>query len=319
MSKRFEGGGRVGKKKSKKKSSKSGDELQRNYERRMASIQERVADKRSGEFALEQVFRHLSTIDINVQCTEIEWTSTFPDQAGPHGVGNVHFTRTWDYDGAGRLQKACERLIRGFERMARHVDSLSIDLDEEEITIESCFPDWNGAQDEPEDDDEELDDNVRISRTVSLDKGRWKPLRSDVAKLVEELHERMLQPDEDYDADRCMRCKHSDCCYDWRIHMTEAERVRILEHIGEPDTPETYAKYFEPDEDLSGFYRSVFRHVGEPAPEKEPGESDGHCSFLKPGPDGRPGCSIYEVRPQVCRDFDAGYCTEWTKLLPGRK
>ncbi|PIE24042.1 MAG: hypothetical protein CSA62_04340 [Planctomycetota bacterium] len=294
---------------------RSAKELQRRFEQRLSTIQDRVLGKMAGDTSLEDIYRHFSTIDIDVQATEVEWTSTFPDSASAHGVANLHWTRSWDYESGGRLEKALMRLIRACERLMRHVDSISIDLDEEEITVKSSFPDWSDyeSMDADDEEEEEPEDRLELSRTVSLEKARWLPLRDEVRKIVEELHERMLFPDPEYDADRCMRCKLSDCCYDWRIHMTEAERRRIVEFLGEEDDAETYAKYFERDKDLSGYYRTVFRHVSEPDLGKA-GETDGHCGFLKPGPDGSPRCSIYEVRPRVCREFDAGYCTEWSDL-----
>ncbi len=180
------------------------------------------------------------------------------------------------------------------EKFFRHLGGLQIDLDEEELEIESTFPDDSypfGVG------------NYELSRTLDLED--HPKVRDAVKKLVAACHEAMLKRESTYDADRCDRCVKADCCTIDRIHLTEAERVRILAYIEVEDTPANSKRYFEKDDDLAGYYRHIMRH------------KDGGCSFLKEQ-GGIMRCSIYEARPKVCREYDSGYCTEYTKLLPRR-
>lgn len=181
------------------------------------------------------------------------------------------------------------------EQFLRHLESIEIDLSESELTLESCLPAESLALASVE---------RNLTRTFDLDDERYATLREAVDYLVDACQEAMAMPDVEYEPDRCDRCVKSDCCSIERIHVSEEERVRILAFIGEPDTPESYHKYFEEDDDVGGFYKTILRHT------------KGSCCFLKPMANGLLGCSIYPARPQVCRDFDAAYCDEYTELLP---
>ncbi len=181
-------------------------------------------------------------------------------------------------------------------RFVRHLNSLSIDLDDEEISLEANQPETAfpfGTS------------SVNYSR--SFDLGDHPALRDAVKNLVHEVHQALFKVASDYDPKRCDRCVKSDCCSIDRIHLTDDERIRILEHIGEKNTKAASAKYFEPDDDLGNYYKHIMRHV------------NGACTFLKPiGPGGMMRCSIYDVRPNVCREYDPGYCTEASELRPRR-
>ncbi len=181
------------------------------------------------------------------------------------------------------------------ELLFRHLDEIEIRLDDEELEVTSTYPDRGN---------EFGSGNLSMSRTFDLEEHEG--LRDLVRKLVGAIQDALAEGDEDYDPDRCDRCVKSDCCGFDRIHLNEEERRRILDFLGKEDTERENRRYFLPDDDLSGYYVTVFKQV------------DGHCVFLKPV-EGQMRCSIYPVRPQVCRDFDAAYCTEWSKLLPRRK
>lgn len=183
------------------------------------------------------------------------------------------------------------------EDFFRHLGRLTIDLDDEEIEVEATFPDEShpfGLG------------NYEVQRTLDLEHND--DVREAVKALVRVVQEAVLETDKDYDPNRCDRCVKSDCCHIDRIHLNDAERRRILEHLGLEDTPKNNKRYFDDDDDLAGYYTHVMKHSGDPA----------HCIFLKPVK-GIMRCSIYEARPQVCRDYDAGYCTEYSKLLPKKR
>lgn len=199
--------------------------------------------------------------------------------------------------GSGRRRDLQARL-RGsdmLEKFLRHLGTISIDLDEEEVEIEATFPDDSYGFGSG---------NYEVSRTLDL--ADHDELRDAVRRVVELCQDAVMEPDEEYDADRCDRCVKSDCCSIDRIHLTEDERVAILAHLGVEDTPANSARHFELDDDLAGYYQHIMAHT------------DGHCSFLEES-DGQMRCGIYEVRPQVCREYDAGYCTEYTKLMPKKR
>lgn len=181
------------------------------------------------------------------------------------------------------------------EEFLRHLESIDIDLSESELTLESCLPSESQALASVE---------QNLTRTFDLDEERNENLRDAVDNLVAACQKAMVLPDVDYEPKRCDRCVKSDCCSIERIHLSEEERLRILDFIGEPDTPENYDKYFEEDDDVGGFFKSMLRH------------EKGSCNFLKLMDNGMMGCSVYPARPKVCRDFDAAYCDEYTELLP---
>ncbi|MEZ5988266.1 MAG: YkgJ family cysteine cluster protein [Planctomycetota bacterium] len=207
---------------------------------------------------------------------------------------------------AARFQKR----VRGndlLDEFLRHLENIEIDLSDNEMTVESYPPSKATAHGELE---------STLSRTFDLEEDRHKKLRKAVLALVEATQEALLETDEEYQPDRCDRCRHSDCCHIERIHLSEDERRAILDYLGLDDDQATYDRYFERDEDLGGYYKSMFRHVKARNPREK---GDTHCVFLKEMPNGMMGCSIYPVRPKVCRDYDAAYCTEWTDLAPKGK
>lgn len=190
-----------------------------------------------------------------------------------------------------------QRRVRGDaarEKILRYLNSIEIDLDDGEVEISSTYPDESSPHGTG---------NMVLSRTIDLEDEQHSGLREAVKRLVEACQDAILGPDEDYDPERCDRCVNADCCRIDRIHLSEDERRRILDFLGEEDSRASYDRYFVEDEDTGGYYRTMFRH------------ENGGCIFLKEL-NGMSRCSIYPARPQVCRDYDAGYCDEWTKLLP---
>jgi Fe-S-cluster containining protein len=178
------------------------------------------------------------------------------------------------------------------ETFVRNMASVEVDLDDEEVELTAVLPDQSFQH---------ARGNLQLTRKLEL--ARHPAVREAVKSLVAACTEALQQADPAYDPRRCDRCVKADCCWYERIHVTLDERRRILAHLGLADTPENNAGFFQPDDDLGGYYRSVLGRV------------NGHCVFLK-----QQGslmrCSIYSVRPQVCVDFDAGYCDEYTELLP---
>ncbi len=175
----------------------------------------------------------------------------------------------------------------------RHLSTLSVDLDQYEVEVESTHP-LEGLP------------YGSLSRSLSrtLDIDEHPGIRRAVEALVREVKKVLFQGDPEYKPTRCDRCVHSDCCSFGRIFLTRQEAKRILDFLGKPAS--ALSRYFEEEKDLTGSYDLIFRHAG------------GHCVFLKKK-DGVMRCSIYPVRPRVCREFDAASCDEWSEMLPARK
>ena len=160
---------------------------------------------------------------------------------------------------------------------------------------------------------EHMEFEQTLSRVFDLEDDECVPIKRAVEDLVAAIQDAMIEPNPDYMPNRCDSCVRSDCCHMGRIHLSEAERKRILDHLGEPDNQEAYDRYFEEDIDIAGYYKTMFRHV---RPDDPKDDEDTQCVFLKEMSGGHMGCSIYEVRPKVCRDYAAAYCDEFSILDP---
>jgi Fe-S-cluster containining protein len=141
--------------------------------------------------------------------------------------------------------------------------------------------------------------STTVSRTLPL--SDYPDLESAVKHVVHVIRDILAKPYREYDPRRCDRCVKSDCCAYERILVTDDDMSRVLEFLGEPLS--AIDRYSNDAPDLGGFFTRRLKH------------KNGHCVFLKS--DGRQmRCSIYEARPMVCREYDAGTCTVWTKMLP---
>ncbi len=200
-----------------------------------------------------------------------------------------------------------QKKVAGKEKLElffRHLENLEIDLSDNELTVES-YP--------PTQAYEHMEFEQTLSRVFDLEDEDCVPLKRAVEDLVAAIQDAMMEVPTDYMPNRCDRCYHADCCHMGRIHLSEEERIRIIEHLGEPDNEETYDRYFEADDDIAGFYKTMFKHV---KPDEPKDEDDTQCVFLRKMFNGHMGCSIYEVRPKVCRDYGAAYCDEFSVLTP---
>jgi Fe-S-cluster containining protein len=108
--------------------------------------------------------------------------------------------------------------------------------------------------------------------------------------LLQELGKRRERPAP------CTTCRGA-CCYSYEeVHVTGADLRRMAAAGIDPD--DKVVKLFE-RETLSGF-AGVLRQK----PRKISGKKeDGACVFLRDD-----GCSIYDHRPDVCREYDAFTC-----------
>jgi len=176
------------------------------------------------------------------------------------------------------------------DSVLRHLSRIDIDLDELEVEAEAALPRTSDALGERA---------QKVTRTLRL--ADHPELEAAVRGMVKAVHAIFRRPDANHDASRCDRCVKADCCSFELILTTQAEAARILEFLGEP--PSARSRHFVEQRDIGEYYDLHIRH------------ERGRCRFLKKvGSQMR--CSIYAVRPQVCREFDAGACTMWSEMLP---
>ncbi len=174
------------------------------------------------------------------------------------------------------------------EEIWRHLSSIDIDLDNYELEVESIHP-LKGL--------EYGEFSSSISRKIDLNE--FPEIKNAVEKLVRSIKKVFLEPDPEYKPSRCDRCVKSDCCEFERIFLTREEAKKILDHIGEPWSG--WRKFFVREKDLAEYYDFVFKR------------ENGRCIFLKKRKD-MMRCSIYPVRPRICREFDASTCDVWTRM-----
>jgi Fe-S-cluster containining protein len=176
------------------------------------------------------------------------------------------------------------------DAVLRHLSRIDINLDELEVEAEAALPRTSDRLGERA---------QKVTRTLRL--ADHAALESAVRAVVRAVHDIFRTPDAGHDAHRCDRCVKSDCCSFEFILVTRDEAARILGFLGEP--ADALPRHFVEARDVGEYFDLHIRH------------ERGHCRFLKKvGKQMR--CSIYPVRPQVCREFDAGACTMWSEMLP---
>jgi Fe-S-cluster containining protein len=101
----------------------------------------------------------------------------------------------------------------------------------------------------------------------------------------------------------CEKCKEASCCRKHNVLVTEEDIERMRQ-----DAPlkEFVEKYTDEAVDWTGDY---VRQLS--CDEDEVGEK---CVFLSRDKSERMRCSIYDRRPQICRDFDMAVCDEFESM-----
>jgi Fe-S-cluster containining protein len=123
--------------------------------------------------------------------------------------------------------------------------------------------------------------------------------------LFRAIRARVLEPDPQRVQVSCERCKSSDCCRNYNVLVTEADVRRLREALGEGER-EFHDRCLRPAVDWCEDY-----------PWQLAVDKDAHgekCVFLKETPGGQMRCSVYESRPQICRDFDEKTCDDFVPL-----
>ena len=113
----------------------------------------------------------------------------------------------------------------------------------------------------------------------------------------------LAQADPDLESVDCDRCKEATCCRDYNVLLSDEdiESLRL-------STPRDVflEKYADPGVDWAGEYEHQLK-----CDEDKVGEK---CIFLKRDDLDRMRCSIYNNRPQICRDFDMAVCDDFDSI-----
>jgi Fe-S-cluster containining protein len=136
-----------------------------------------------------------------------------------------------------------------------------------------------------------------------------RPPGTNLRVLVQDMVHDLLGRKDTGGQDNCDHCIGA-CCTGWRINLGASDVVRLAEGLGKP-YDYVVDNYTDPSFDLSGDGRGLqLRHV---ADDRFPKGS--RCKFLgvKVNKDkiavGR--CTIYEHRPETCREYPAYNCDEF--------
>jgi len=161
-------------------------------------------------------------------------------------------------------------------------------------------------------DDIEIDMGLGLVRckvgtedvTVDLLRPHAKHLLALVREMAADLSTRVHTGGED----NCADCV-GECCTGWAMPITEADVARLAKGLGITDK-QVKERHVDSYSDAQGLTPYQLRHVAD-----KRFNAGQRCKFLgvtvnKDGiAVGR--CTIYEHRPQVCRDYPAHNCDKW--------
>jgi Fe-S-cluster containining protein len=133
-----------------------------------------------------------------------------------------------------------------------------------------------------------------------------KELEEACRRLFQIVRARVEEPDPERLAVHCDRCKTSSCCRKYNVLLKDEDIERLAAGLA-ISVLELYERYTAPAVDWCGDYaRQLTSDTDLDGEEK--------CVFLKQTAGGRWHCSVYEHRPQICRDFDMNTCDDFVPL-----
>lgn len=125
-------------------------------------------------------------------------------------------------------------------------------------------------------------------------------------RLFHIVRKRVMKPDEERLRVHCDNCSTSACCRTYNVLITEDDMARLATSLGTPLA--TFKdKYTNPGVDWSDDYPAQLACDTDY-------EGEEKCVFLKAAEDGQFRCSVYEHRPQICRDFDMDTCDDFVAM-----
>jgi Fe-S-cluster containining protein len=123
--------------------------------------------------------------------------------------------------------------------------------------------------------------------------------------LFRAIRERVKRADPARLAVSCGRCQSSDCCRSYNVLVTREDVARLRDGLG--IAAEAFQeKYLRPAIDWCSDYPWQLACDEDARGDK--------CVFLKETPAGQMRCSVYGLRPKICRDFDEKACDDFVPI-----
>ncbi|MBN1443352.1 MAG: YkgJ family cysteine cluster protein [Planctomycetes bacterium] len=131
-------------------------------------------------------------------------------------------------------------------------------------------------------------------------------LQEACRQLFQLVRRRVMRPEPEREEIHCDRCRDSACCRKYNVLLRDADVERLARHLEMPEA--LFRKKFTTSAvDWCGDYsRQLTCDTDADGEEK--------CVFLKQDEQGLWRCSVYEQRPQICRDFDMLACDDFVAL-----
>jgi len=140
----------------------------------------------------------------------------------------------------------------------------------------------------------------------SFDVYEDKELEDACRRVFQVVRKRVMEPDEDVLAVHCDNCETSDCCRKYNVLLRETDVERLSKSLG-MSPADFESEYTDVAVDWCGdFARQLACDEDDEGEEK--------CVFLKEDAEGRWRCSVYEHRPQICRDYDMKTCDDFVAI-----
>ncbi|MEM7234472.1 MAG: YkgJ family cysteine cluster protein [Planctomycetota bacterium] len=152
---------------------------------------------------------------------------------------------------------------------------------------------------------------TRTTGTRTLDVYDDPELEAACRNLFSVLKRKMEVPDAEKAAVDCESCATSSCCRKYNVLLRDSDIDRLSEHL-EIARDDVIARYTDKAVDWAGDFERQLRADEDPDSIIE--DEDEKCVFLLPNDQGIWRCSIYEARPQICRDFDMKSCSDFVSI-----
>jgi Fe-S-cluster containining protein len=147
--------------------------------------------------------------------------------------------------------------------------------------------------------DERYEVDTECSRTFDIYED--KELLEICQTLYKALRKKLETPDPERDQVSCDTCLSSACCREFNVLVSDSDLNRLAPAS---EQKSFIANYLTDAHDWTGEYKYML--------EKDTDDQDEEkCIFLKKNPAGQMRCSIYETRPEICREYSEQECSLW--------
>ena len=125
-------------------------------------------------------------------------------------------------------------------------------------------------------------------------------------RLFRVVRDRMQRADPERAKVHCDRCEGSPCCRKYNVLTTPDDLERLSLGLG-LNVNDLERDYTTDAVDWCGDYRRQLR-----CDDDEEGKEK--CVFLEPNDEGLFRCTVYDHRPQICREFDMKTCDDFVPV-----